>query len=304
MLNRRSIHCLKVNAPVVSSRLHIHDETLANMPVMWVQYYWTALPIIVEARDMSDRSHSGARMLPGAHHVDGSPQHRLGDRESIAQTSKSLIILFGCLGGFAFALFCADGLVAEIASGSPAYDLPQNSVETQQQYPGSRAFPAPGQHAAAHASGAFDMFNIAGALPDYATSKPPQQSHPRLPPGSLITNLGYQSQELPQFAGQIPMNHSGYSLYPIQYATPYQQAPGQSFPQPSPHQSQFGNQTSGQGSYNNNPYFINPAPQQFPYYPGQLLQSGQMHHDQDSQYASPPSRGSGHGYGQGAFDYH
>lgn len=174
----------------------------------------------------------------------------------------------------------------------------------QQHYPSSQTFAAPNQHATAHANGAFNMLNIAGALPDYVTSKQSQQGHPRLPPGSLVTNVGYQGQELPQFAGQIPMENSIYPPYPIQYATPYQQAPGQSFPQPSSHQSQIGTQSSGQGTYNNNPYFINPVPQQFPSYPGQLMQPGQIHHGQDSQYGSSSGRSSGQAYGQGAFDYH
>ena len=53
---------------------------LANMPLVWVQY-WTTLPVVVEDRVMSDRSHSGGRISSGAERMDAIPQHRLSDRE-------------------------------------------------------------------------------------------------------------------------------------------------------------------------------------------------------------------------------
>ena len=56
---------------------------LTNMPLIWVQY-WTALPVVVEDRGMSDRSHSGGRISSAGERIDPVPQHRLSDREDSA----------------------------------------------------------------------------------------------------------------------------------------------------------------------------------------------------------------------------
>ena len=143
---------------------------------------------------------------------------------------------------------------------------------------------------------------MAGALPDYATSKQSPLSQSRLAPGPLVTNLGYQGQDLSQFAGQMPMNNPGYPVYPTPYASPYQQAPSHSYPQPSPVQhTHFGSPNPSQGTYNNNPYFFNPALQQYQYYSGQHGPASQIHHVQDSHFTSSPGRGPNQVYGQGAF---
>ena len=61
---------------------------LTNMPLFWVQY-WTALPVVVEDRVMSDRSHSGGRVSSGAERLDTVPQHRSSDREDGASRGTS-----------------------------------------------------------------------------------------------------------------------------------------------------------------------------------------------------------------------
>ena len=152
----------------------------------------------------------------------------------------------------------------------------------------------------AHGGSAYNMMGMAGALPDYSAKQSPQ-SHSRLPPSPLVTNPNYQGQQMPHFPGQMTMNSSSYPGYPTQYTTQYQQAPGQPYPQTSPpHQSQLGVQNSGQSPYNNNPYFMN-APQQVPYYSGQVGFTGQVQDGQGGQYASPYGRPSGPVYGQGVF---
>ena len=61
---------------------------LTNMPLIWVQY-WTALPVVVEDRVMSDRSHSGGRTSSEAERMDTIPQHRLSGREDSASRGTS-----------------------------------------------------------------------------------------------------------------------------------------------------------------------------------------------------------------------
>jgi len=60
---------------------------LTDMQLLWVQY-WTALPVIVEDRDMSDESQAGGRMPLGAFPVDtsGQYQYRPGDSEGNTRT--------------------------------------------------------------------------------------------------------------------------------------------------------------------------------------------------------------------------
>ena len=64
----------------------VRDGMLADMPLVWVQY-WTALPIFVEDRAMAEEHQSGGRSLSGGYPTDPSLQHRLADGESNAQTS-------------------------------------------------------------------------------------------------------------------------------------------------------------------------------------------------------------------------
>ena len=192
-----------------------------------------------------------------------------------------------------------NSLADDRSSGSSSYDF-QQSTESQQQYmPGQSIHPS-GQYTvagSAHGGGAFNMMGMAGALPDYSAKQSPQ-SHSRLPPSPLVTNPSYQGQQMPHFPGQMTMNSSSYSGYPTPYPTPYQQVPGQPYPQTSPaHQSQLGVQSSGQSLYNNNPYFMNAA--QVPYYAGQVGFTGQVQHGQGSQYASPYGPPSGQAYSHG-----
>lgn len=58
---------------------------LTDMQLLWVQY-WTALPVIVEDRDMSDESQAGGRMPLGVFPIDTSGQYRPGDSEGDTRT--------------------------------------------------------------------------------------------------------------------------------------------------------------------------------------------------------------------------
>ena len=75
----------------------VRDGMLANMPLIWVQY-WTALPIFVEDRAMNDGGQLGGRLPAGGHPVDPSNQHRLGDTEGNAPIRTSQNPLTRCLG--------------------------------------------------------------------------------------------------------------------------------------------------------------------------------------------------------------
>ena len=282
----------------------VRNGMLADMPLMWVQY-WTALPIVVEDRAMAEESQSGGRSLSWGHPADPSLQHRLADGESNAQTSTPGPFTIEALQGSTSAQFCSDGLAAGLSSDSPPYDFPQQSTDIHQQYPTGPAFNSSAQYAAGgsqHGSGGFNMMGMAAALPEYST-KQSLHSHSRLPPGSMIASPNYPGQQMSQFAGQVPMNNSAYPTFPTQYGTPYQQAQVSSYPQMLPaQQSHLGAQNTGQTPYNNNPYFLNPS-QQVQYYPGQLGQSGQVHQGQGSQYTSSFGRPSGQAYGQGALNH-
>jgi len=59
---------------------------LTDMQLLWVQY-WTALPVIVEDRDMTDESQAGGRMPLGAFPIDTSGQYRPGDSEGNTRTA-------------------------------------------------------------------------------------------------------------------------------------------------------------------------------------------------------------------------
>ncbi len=53
---------------------------LTAMQLLWIQY-WTALPVIVEDRDMSDGGQTGQRIPPGTIPIDPSTQYRPSESE-------------------------------------------------------------------------------------------------------------------------------------------------------------------------------------------------------------------------------
>lgn len=60
-----------------------------DMPLLWVQY-WTALPIVVEDRDMSDAGNVGGRLPSGPCSIDPSTQFRPGEGDSPPPSSMSI----------------------------------------------------------------------------------------------------------------------------------------------------------------------------------------------------------------------
>ena len=62
---------------------------LTEMQLLWIQY-WTALPVIVEDRDMSDGGQMGGRMPPATFPLDPSGQYRLNDSEGNTRMCRVL----------------------------------------------------------------------------------------------------------------------------------------------------------------------------------------------------------------------
>ena len=152
------------------------------------------------------------------------------------------------------------------------------------------------------------MTGMVGALPEYQGSTHPYaspQTQHRFPSGVSPSAVGYQPQQFPQFAGQTPINSSGYSTpYYSQYGTPFQQqAPSaQAYGAPASHQTHPGVPGSFQSSHNTPQFFSGHQQQQYNYHPGQYGHANQP--QQGLQGRPVPSGGfsnqrSAYSYGQG-----
>lgn len=64
---------------------------LTDMQLLWIQY-WTALPVIVEDRDMNDGSQLGGRMASSTFPLDPSSQYRLSESEEDTRTFYSIAL--------------------------------------------------------------------------------------------------------------------------------------------------------------------------------------------------------------------
>ncbi|KAL8824410.1 MAG: hypothetical protein Q9191_005078 [Dirinaria sp. TL-2023a] len=225
-----------------------------DMPLLWVQY-WTALPVLVEDGEMNDGNHLGGRLPPGTYPVDPSLQYRVDEDPNPSPNSSV-------------------GASHNIISQAPA---------SQQHYGPDQSYTTSEYSANQFAGqmqphGPFSMLGMAGALPEYQASKPshaPQPGQQRQHPAHTATNLGYQVHQIPHYADQNSANPSSHASLPPQYATPYQQATTQAFAQQHPGQAPHLRSNPGPANFSGGPYFTNPQPQAFSYFPGQYGQTVQ-----------------------------
>ncbi|KAL8718305.1 MAG: hypothetical protein Q9225_004534 [Loekoesia sp. 1 TL-2023] len=144
------------------------------------------------------------------------------------------------------------------------------------------------------AAGAFSMSGFCEALPDYLH---PQDEVERSASGSSAT-LHQQSPS--PFAGQTPMTSSGYSVYPAQYATPYQQAAANAQAYSLSQMNQLPQSTGPNPinpSYPGHAYYPNQQQQQYLLYPGQFRQAAPSQQALAASYAQQFPRGSNPPFG-------
>lgn len=157
----------------------------------------------------------------------------------------------------------------------------------------------------AQPSGAFNMVGMAGALPEFQSSRPsqvPQQGQQRQQPGQTAMNPNYSTQQAPQYVGQPSTANPNYPQIPLQYQTHYQQAAAQAYVQAqSTHHPQPIGSNPSQGGFASNPYYPSAQSQAFSYYPGQYV-SQQGTSGRQGMYPTPYGRASGQAYGQGPSD--
>lgn len=172
----------------------------------------------------------------------------------------------------------AQSLSANVVSGHSPYDFHRQGAIPQHQAPAGQSVNVPGQYVppniAAHASsGPFSMSGLAGALPDYQSSKNPRappQEFQRFQSGSASFPVYPAQQISPSFAGQPPTNGTFYNTYQQQYVTPYQSAAPavQAFAQSqTSQQQQSGGVSPVQTPFTGQPYPSNHA-QPYLYYGG------------------------------------
>jgi hypothetical protein len=124
--------------------------------------------------------------------------------------------------------------------------------------------------------GALDMSTMANALPDYQMRQFQQQPYAQQYPAASTPNQSvmYQYQQGAQFAGQaVGASQSFAQQYPAQYAPGAQTRPQQpgGYQQPTGHPHLH----TSQQSFQNQPYFIQPAFSQS--FAGQYPQQQQAH---------------------------
>lgn len=187
---------------------------------------------------------------------------------------------------------CTKVTAENVGSGSVPYDFRLQGANPQQHLPIGQSFNSPGQQSGGYqlgrgqSPGAFSMFALAGALPDYTSSTPSQMSH-HDPQRFLTGNPGGASPY-----SQNTVNTPNFPLHPSQYGSAYQYGQVQQSPQ-----TPSGGPSPIHASYSSGTYFApQQQQQQYAYYPGHYGQPGQT---QSGSYSSYGSGGS-QGYGQQA----
>lgn len=269
------------------------------MQVVWVQH-WSYLPVIVEDIDMSDGRQPEGRLPSSQLPSDSAFRPNEHDRSLTVCMSATFCKhcdIFSHLTEIAAKAHNNISLQPFPTQGLGPQTLLKAGLMTNMS--GQQASPqGQGQEQAA---GAFNMSGFCEALPDYLH---PQDEVERSASGSSAT-LHQQSPS--PFAGQTPMTSPGYSVYPPQYATPYQQAAANAQAY-SLSQMNQPSQSTGPNpinpSYPGHAYYPNQQQQQYLLYPGQFRQAGPSQQALPASFAQQFPRGSNPPFGASPLPQH
>lgn len=252
---------------------------LTNMRFIWIQQ-WTAVPVIME--DQESAGLSSGRRLPGI--------QRSGDPSTLQEISENDIHPASCkpyaknITFYPYIIFqwSAHSAAANVLSGNSVFESNLQGTSQHHQGSGGRPFNIQSHYGGVNPSGnapsgAFNMSEFGGALPESQSSRSRVSAHdPQL---LLSGQPRFGSQENPQFAGQAMTANASYNLYPQQYSSLYQQTPppGSQYPHPQTgSQAHSGGVSPGQATYVGQQYHPNQA-QLYVYYPGQYGQTTGPH---------------------------
>lgn len=245
------------------------------MRFIWIQQ-WTAVPLIMEDQESAGRA--SGRRLPGVQRPDDPSTLQVISERDIHATSCKLYAKYLPFYPHTILQWSAHGAAANALSGNCPFESNPQGTSQHPQASGGRPFNIQNHYGGVNPSGnapsgAFNMSELGGALPD---SRSRVSSHD--PQILLSGQPRFGSQQIPPFSGQAMTANAPYNLYPPQYSSPYQQTPptGPQYPQP-----QTGPQAHS--TYVGQQYLSNQA-QLYVYYPGQYGQTTGPHQG----YQSPP----------------
>lgn len=259
------------------------------MRLVWVQQ-WSYLPVIVEYIDTID-PRQNSRRLPSSHLPVDNKLYSTDNGDSLAtcrspstapsfhRPSYLTTVTANPCGNFLAHAILPHGFNPQtrLAAGFPTDMSGQQTMASGQ--------------AQGHIAGGFNLAELTDALP------PNLNQHEEVERSASGSSTIVQQQPPSPFAGQAPMTTPGYSIYPSQYGTPYQQVTGntQTFPHPQANQNLGPNPV--QAPFSGHTYY--PHQQQQPYilYPSPYGQAGQHHPGLPTPYAQSFGRGTHQGFG-------
>lgn len=327
LLHRNYIDDINVEVHISDSWNLLRKRTtvwmiLIDMQLIWIQQ-WTALPVVVEDPNMSEKNSLGSRLQLSQPADESLAQPNFGEKEGysgLCQSSLGALSLCDCLAIPRLIEAETDSILASTRGGTTPYEQHhQAAMQTQQLHQG-QPFGGPGPYPSTAMAGQlppggpFTMSSLVGALPELQSKDVHQtQTEPhRLQTFSPNMPFGYvPQQQMSPYAGVSPANVSGYSTYSQQYASPLQpgatatQAYGQS---PSGHQLHSGGPSPNQQIFTGQQYFPSQQAPTYLYYPGQSgPPGGQQQHAMQPHtgpYPSSYNRPSGYSYGPVGLSHH